>query len=297
MYCSKCGAKILDNSSFCNKCGQKVEQTNMKNSNTNKVEQDKINAQPSGKEKEEKSKPKYSAKKAIIWIICSILLAGIVLAIYIMNDIHQTNEQEQMNELRLNIIKQYNTLGISKEVQNYMNMTKEELQAELDKATKQVEEFIELNGKYENIITNVDYIDYKFKLGDMGYQKINSTTGHATVVIPKKIVKTDKIFHINTLTNKVDTIWAIVEFSYDYSDGIKLRTGTNTLIGNLKIDVETGKVTVYSPLDFDNGVVTYLDLYMPAENHIIAIKNTSRNNVLYPYQFFNRETVQMLFEK
>lgn len=293
MYCNKCGAKILDNSSFCNKCGHKIEKTNTKT--LNNEEQDKIYTQQSGIEKEQKNKTKYSKKKTIIWIICSILLAGILLSIYIINDIHQTAEQDQMNELRTNIVKQYNTLGISKTVQDYMNLSKEELQEELEKISKQVDEFIELNKKYESIIANVDYIDYKFKLGDMGYQKIDYNTGNAVVVIPKKVVKTDKIFHINTLTDKVDTIWCIVEFSYDYTNGTKLRTGTNTLIGNLKIDVETENVTVYSPLDFDNGVVTYSDLYMPAENHIIAMKNTAHNYVIYPYKFYTRETVQMLF--
>ena len=293
MYCNKCGAKILDNSSFCNKCGHKIEQTNTKT--LNNEEQDKIDTQQSGIEKEQKNKTKYSNKQNIIWIICSILLAGILLSIYIINDIHQTSEQDQMNELRTNIVKQYNTLGISKEVQDYMDMSKEELQEELEKISKQVDEFIELNEKYENIIANVDYIDYKFKLGDMGYQKIDYNTGSAVVVIPKKVVKTDKVFHINTLTDKVDRIWCIVEFSYDYTNGTKLKSGTNTLIGNLKIDVETENVTVYSPLDFDNGIVTYSDLYMPAENHIIAMKNTAHNYVIYPYKFYTRETVQMLF--
>lgn len=292
MYCKKCGTEILNDSVFCNRCGNKIEQTSTKTLNENNVEQDEICA----KEKKQKNKTKSSnKKKTIIWIICSILLTGIFLSIYIINDIHQTAEQDQMNELRSNIVKQYNTLGISKTVQDYMNMSKDELQKELDRVSKQVEEFIELNTKYESIIANVDYIDYKFKLGDMGYQKINNSTGSAVVVIPKKVVKTDKIFHINTLTDKVDTIWCIVEFSYDYTDGIKLRAGTNTLVGNLKINVETENVTVYSPLDFDNGVVTYSDLYMPAENHIIAMKNTAHNYVIYPYKFYTRETVQMLF--
>ena len=293
MYCNKCGNEISEESVFCSKCGNKIEQTNTKN--LNNEEQDKIYTQQSEIEKEQKNKTKYSKKKTIIWIICSILLAGILITIYIINDTHQTAEQDQMNELRTNIVKQYNTLGISKTVQDYMNMSKEKLQEELEKISKQVDEFIELNEKYESIIANVDYIDYKFKLGDMGYQKIDYNTGSAVVVIPKKVVKTDKIFHINTLTDKVDTIWCIVEFSYDYTNGTKLRSGTNTLIGNLKIDVETENVTVYSPIDFDNGVVTYSDLYMPAENHIIAMKNTAHNYVIYPYKFYTRETVQMLF--
>lgn len=293
MYCNKCGVEIIDDSTFCNKCGHKIEQLNAKSLNENNEESDKLYTE----EKEEKNKTKSSNKKNIIWIICSILLAGIFLLIFIINDNYQTNKQDQMNELRSNIIKQYNTLGISKTVQDYMNMSKDELQEELVRVSKQVEEFIELNEKYENIISTVDYIDYKFKLGDMGYQKINYSTGKAVAVIPKKVIKINKIFHINTLTEKVDTIWCIVEFSYDYTDGIKLRAGTNTLIGNLKIDVETENVTVYSPLDFDNGVVTYSNLYMPAENHIIAIKNTAQNYVIYPYKFYNRETVQIVFGK
>ena len=51
MYCNKCGAKILDNSSFCNKCGNKIEQVSTKT--LNNEEQDKIYAQQSGIKKEQ----------------------------------------------------------------------------------------------------------------------------------------------------------------------------------------------------------------------------------------------------
>ena len=64
MYCNKCGAKILDNSSFCNKCGNKIEQVSTKT--LNNEEQDKIYAQQSGIKKEQKNKTKSSKKKTII---------------------------------------------------------------------------------------------------------------------------------------------------------------------------------------------------------------------------------------
>lgn len=246
--------------------------------------------------KDSKEQVMKKKKSPILWIIGSFLIAGICIIGYIVNDINATKTQEHLAELRQNIVRQYNTVGISKSVGDYMNLSETELQKELDKASKLAQEFIDNNKKYEDIINKVDIIDYKFKLGDMGYQKINYNTGSAFVAIPKKIVKTDKIFHINTQTEQVDTIWCIVEFSYDYTNGTKLKPGTNTLIGYLKIDVGTEDVTVYSPLDYENRIVTNEKVYMPSENHIIAMKNTNNNSVIYPYRFFDSDEVKLVLE-
>ncbi len=251
-----------------------------------------------GKSNNKVSKEQVTKKKksSILWIIGSFLIAGICVTGYIINDTNTTKTQEHLAELRQNIVRQYNTVGISKSAGDYMNLSETELQKELDKASKLAQKFIDNNEKYEDIINKVDIIDYKFKLGDMGYQKINYNTGEAFVAIPKKIVKTDKIFHINTQTEQVDTLWCIVEFSYDYTNGSKLKAGTNTLIGCLKIDVQTENVTVYSPLDYENRIVTNEKIYMPSENHIIAIKNTNNNSVIYPYKFFDSDEVELVFK-